>query len=151
MSRLIRSVCLVAAVAAFTPVAAADESVKPRMIIVSHERPDAGGAAIVVANPRLLDLIATWIDAPAVSLFDRRVLGNEDVLTTAALPIARMLDAKFFVYCPGDELPIEAIYRERLANHGVKVIPVVLPSLRLSFKRNQESQKQALIAMLQSY
>ena len=112
---------------------------------------DQGTAEIVVANQRLLDLIVTWVDLPVECLFDPKGLLDDDADASIlpALPIASMLDAKCFVYCPGDESPIEAIYRERMSNHGVKVIPIALPSSLPYWKRIEESQKQSLLAGIQ--
>ncbi len=78
----------------------------------------------------------------------RHVASDPTDQSAIAIVVAnqRLLD---FIYCPGDESPIEAIYRERLMNHGVKVIPIALPSSRPSRKQIQKSQKQSLLAGLQ--
>ncbi|MFG0266190.1 MAG: hypothetical protein ACF8AM_13745 [Rhodopirellula sp. JB055] len=104
------------------------------------------GPTLVVAHKSLLDRITPWTDVPAECLFDRENLADDNAQRTVpALPIARLLNAKCYLYCPSEELPIEAIYRERLANHGVKVIPIAPRTQR----RNQELQKSALLAKLQ--
>ncbi|QDV12633.1 hypothetical protein CA51_25190 [Rosistilla oblonga] len=148
MSHLIRSLCFVAVFFGFSSLASADEPTERIAVDPVDGFSEANSIATIVANERLLVRIVKWVDAPAESLFDRRglvVAGGDGV----RMPIKRMLEAKCFVYAPIEELPIEAIYRERLANHGLKVVPVALPSPRARLKRVQESQKQSLIAMLQ--
>lgn len=151
MLRLILSVGLLSSVVSVTTHCSADEPTQPCSPHVANEPADQSAVAIVVSNQRLLDLIVTWVDSPAACLFDRQGLLDDDADASIlpALPIARMRDAKCFVYCPGDESPIEAIYRERMSNHGVKVIPIALPSSRPSWKQIQKSQKQTLLAGLQ--
>jgi len=149
MLYLIRSACFVSVFFVAGSIASADDPIEPRSADVVGAFSDQGGPILVVANDRLLHLIVTWIDAPAECLFDRRGLAvGDDEQTTPALPIARMLDAKCFVYVPSEELPLEAIYRERLANHGVKVVPIALPSPRRHLNEHQESQRQSLLAIL---
>jgi hypothetical protein len=151
MAYLVRSVCFVATFVVFSTLAIADEPIERPTTCDDSDSLDIRGGGIVVANERLLDRITGWIDAPTECLFDRRGLagGEGDKLTVPTLPITQMLHAKCLVYCPQNELPIEAIYRERLANHGVKVVPVAPPSRHPALKRNQESRKQSLIAVLQ--
>jgi hypothetical protein len=151
MLRLILLTSLVSSLVSGATHCSADEPAEPCTRHVASDPTDQSAIAIVVANQRLLDLIVTWIDSPAECLFDRDSLLDDGAEEPASpvLPIARMLEAKCFIYCPGDESPIEAIYRERLMNHGVKVIPIALPSSRPSRKQIQKSQKQSLLAGLQ--
>ncbi|MCR9207433.1 MULTISPECIES: hypothetical protein [Rhodopirellula] len=149
-----RTLCLVVALAGCGPLATADQP-SPQQLTDTASNIAANGTGesvhedrpiLVVAHKSLLDRIATWTDAPAECLFDRENLADDNAQRTVpALPIARLLNAKCYLYCPSEELPIEAIYRERLANHGVKVISIASPSQR----RNQELQKSALLAKLQ--
>lgn len=149
-----RTLCLVVAMSGCGPFAAADQPSlqQPTDTADSNAANGTGelahgnGPILVVAHKSLLDRIATWTDAPAECLFDRENLADDNAQRTVpALPIARLLNAKCFLYCPSEELPIEAIYRERLANHGVKVIPFASRSQR----HTQELQKSALLAKLQ--
>ncbi|MFG0255792.1 MAG: hypothetical protein ACF787_11980 [Rhodopirellula sp. JB053] len=149
-----RTLCLAVALSACGPFAAADQPSpkQPNGIAGNSDVNRAGateqeeGPILVVAHKRLLNRIATWTDAPAACLFDRGNLATDVTQPTVpSLPIARLLKAKCYLYCPSEELPIEAIYRERLANHGVKVIPIASPSQR----RSNEQQKSALLATLQ--
>jgi len=104
---------------------------------------------LVVANPRMRGLIATWTDASVECLFDGgHRLEDGDRVALPSLPIARMLRAKCYVYCPSDEHPIEAIYRERLANHGVQIISLSPPSARPSVNHRLGPQRQSLLAAL---
>lgn len=153
-----RTLCLIVALSGGGAFAVADQpslqqptdirgsNVANQSAELTTESSHQSGPILVVAHKRLLDQISTWTDAPAECLFDREDLpANDNRRTVPALPIARLLNAKCYLYCPSEELPIEAIYRERLENHGVKVVPVASPSPR----RNQELQKSSLLAKLQ--
>ena len=148
-----RPICFVAIVAVSGLFAQADDSIQQPTTEPSVDVLPQRGPVLVVANTRLLDLITTWVDSPVETLFDgQETTADDDHQMTPTLPITRMLDAKCYLYCPSEESPIEAIYRERLANHGVKVVPVQSPnsrpSLRPGYRRQQESRTQLLTAMV---
>jgi len=150
MSRLRHSTCLLVAFLFSGVSATAQDTTEQQTCLEAVEPTIQDRPMLVVANERMLHRIQAWIDVPTMCLFDRADQISDDTEEWArpTLPITQMLGARVFVYCPSDESMIEAIYRERLANHGVKIVPVVLESRRPAIHRRQDIQKQTLIALL---
>lgn len=149
MPHLIRTFCFVSATAISFSFCHADDPHHP--VPFEPDRvPTKPEPVCVVANPRVHDLVTSWTDASVECLFDN---GCDTLKCDARMPspvisVARMLQARCYVYSPCDELPIEAIYRERLANHGVRIIHLQPPSQWRSMEDRNQIQQQSLLAAL---